>query len=211
MNFLKKKPNKRQLSAFSISLLIHALLFLILIFIEVRYYPVKIRGTSIQLIDVSPYLPPENSKSVKIQKKINIHKIPKKKTEKVKLQSSDKETSSVIDTASRKPAIALPKPGHPDTGNSALKYASTLLDTFLVRHPEYAKYILQQQAKNLMNNKKDKMFTRLEAENRINDELHKYIKENFPEGSEHAMNPNGGPGMQIPIDGLIEAIKKIFK
>ena len=39
----------------------------------------------------------------------------------------------------------------------------------------------------------------------------KYLKEHFPEGSEHAMSPYGGPGMQIPIDGLIDDIKKIFE
>jgi hypothetical protein len=70
---------------------------------------------------------------------------------------------------------------------------------------------LEQQAKELVENKNIKKFSRLELEKRINEEMAKYLKENYPEGSEHAMSPYGGPGMQIPIDGLIDAIKKIFE
>ncbi len=84
-----------------------------------------------------------------------------------------------------------------------------MLDTFLVRHPEYAKFILQQQAKRLAENRK--AVTRYDIVRKINDELHEYIQKNFPEGSEHAMSPYGGQGMQIPIDGLIDAIKDVFK
>ena len=87
-----------------------------------------------------------------------------------------------------------------------LKFAETLLDTFLIRYPQYASMVLKQHAKALAS----KSFTRETLINRINDELHKYIRRNFPEGSEHEINPYTGPGIQIPIDDLINIVKKIF-
>ena len=87
-----------------------------------------------------------------------------------------------------------------------LKFAETLLDTFLIRYPQYASMVLKQHAKALAS----KSFTRETLINRINDGLHKYIRRNFPEGSEHEINPYTGPGIQIPIDDLINIVKKIF-
>ncbi len=116
---------------------------------------------------------------------------------------------TVIDTIKIKQEIKIPSIERSATSGEDLKFAANLLDTFLVRNPEYARFILQQQAKILV--KIEKRFTRYELERKINKQLHEYIQKNFPEGSEHAMNPNVGPGMQIPIDGLIDAIKDIFK
>ncbi len=117
-----------------------------------------------------------------------------------------------IDT-SYKPesAISAKNKSTADTNKIYTLTAEALLDTLLVRHPEYRQYILEQQVKNFSADKKNPLFAKMTIENKINKVLHDYLKENFPEGSEHAMNPNGGPGMQIPIDGLIDAIKKIFK
>ncbi|MGB5529693.1 MAG: hypothetical protein WBQ32_06970 [Ignavibacteriaceae bacterium] len=87
-----------------------------------------------------------------------------------------------------------------------LKYARTLLDSFLITHPEYSSLILKQQAKELVDNK----FSRLNLEDKIAHDIYLYLKEKYPEGSEHEMNKYAGPGVQIPIDDLIELIKDLF-
>ncbi len=208
MNSVKKKTNKDRIIVLIISVLLHAILFLILLLVEVRYNPGKNAAVSYTVLSITTgTYQKEDKKEIPVR-------IKNRKTEtKIKKQSAEvpnvkEDLPSAIDSTSQIAVIDTSNKAIADTG---LKYASTLLDTFLVRHPEYAKYILQQQAKDLVKDKNTKMFTRLEMETRINDVLHKYIMENFPEGSEHAMNPNGGPGMQIPIDGLIDAIRKIFK
>ena len=134
------------------------------------------------------------------------------RTQKTKQKESPKikeEKESVVDTTITNKKEQIVKSEKPDSTEDDLKFAASLLDTFLVRHPEYAKFILQQQAKRLAENRK--AVTRYDIVRKINDELHEYIQKNFPEGSEHAMSPYGGPGMQIPIDGLIDAIKDVFK
>lgn len=93
-----------------------------------------------------------------------------------------------------------------DSSQQYLKLAQSLLDTFLVRNPEYAKLILQEQAKGLAKKK----FAREVIVKRLNEALHKYIRENYPEGSRHAINQYTGPGIQIPIDKLINLVLKIF-
>jgi len=87
-----------------------------------------------------------------------------------------------------------------------LEFAKTLLDTFLIRNPQYASMVLKQEAKALAYKK----FSRETLIKRINDELHKYILKHFPKGSEHELNPYTGPGLQIPIDDVINLVKKIF-
>lgn len=210
MNPIKKKPGRKQILVILLSVLIHVIALFILFFIEIKYGPEKITGTRIQ-IDITTQSGDGEPQNKSVKKIIAKH-IRKRKITVNNKTAIEEKVPLTIDTSSvnnklKKPVISAAS----DTDKPDLKYASTLLDTFLIRHPEYAKYILRQHGKNLVKNKNNNMFSRLEAENMVNDELHKYLKENFPEGSEHAMNPNGGPGMQIPIDGLIDAIKKIFK
>ena len=208
MNPFKKKKNRDHLIIFSLSVLIHVILFLIFMLTEINYYPSKITYTTLRLINIAPGKTQKGIKNEKPGKAEKIHYVPQAGHFKNNIPNKKVETAAVADTVLNLKKLNKSNGASADTN---LKYASTLLDTFLVRHPEYARYILQQQAKNLVENKNNKMFTRLEMETKINDELHKYIKQNFPEGSEHAMNNSAGPGMQIPIDGLIDAIKKIFK
>ena len=149
---------------------------------------------------------------IKTEKQIEKPAFPIKpdKKEAINKKSNEEAEKTEIDTISNKKLIKISGTVRVDTIYHNLNFAATLLDSFLVRHPEYSHYILQQQAKELVENKNIKKFSRLALEERINEELDKYLKEYYPEGSEHEMNPNGGPGMQIPIDGLIDAIKEIF-
>ncbi len=93
-----------------------------------------------------------------------------------------------------------------ETGNQYLNFSRSLLDSLLVINPGYTKLILKERIKNL----KDTVSIRLEWEKRINDEIHKYLREYYPEGSENAINKYTGPGINIPIDDLIEIMKGIF-
>jgi hypothetical protein len=206
---LHKKNSKKEKSiALILSILIHGILFLILLILKVEPSPgQRSLYTILNFVEIKP-----EKHEVINKKKLTIQPIPyKQKNETVKTdkQKDIVKEQAVIDTAIEKTKIY--KNEQIDSSYLSLKFAATLLDSFLVLHPEYGKYILQQQAKELVENKKIKQFSRLELEKRINEEMAKYLKENYPEGSEHAMSPYGGPGMQIPIDGLIDAIKKIFE
>ncbi len=204
MKPLKKSYKKEKSIAFALSILIHGILFLILLIIVVEPSPgQKSLYTILNFVEVKPEIPNKTKQTVK-----PIPSERKKETVKINNQKNIEE-KTIIDTTSEKPKVY--KIEQVDSSYLSLKFAATLLDSFLVRHPEYSKYILQQQAKELVENKNIKRFSRLELEKRINEEMAKYLKENYPEGSEHAMSPYGGPGMQIPIDGLIDAIKKIFE
>jgi len=87
-----------------------------------------------------------------------------------------------------------------------LKYAKTLLDSFLITHPEYSSLILKQQAKEIAENK----FSRLNLEKKITEEIYIYLKERYPKGPERDFNKYAGPGIQIPIGDLIDLIKDLF-
>ena len=87
-----------------------------------------------------------------------------------------------------------------------MNFSRTLLDSFLITNPGYSKLILKERVKNL----KDTVSMRQQWEKRINDAIHKYLRENYPEGSEHAINKYTGPGINIPIDDLTDKIKGIF-
>ena len=87
-----------------------------------------------------------------------------------------------------------------------LKYAKTLLDSFLITHPEYRSLILKQQAKELAENK----FSRINLEDKIAQEICIYLKERYPKGPERDFNKYAGPGIQIPIGDLIDLIKDLF-
>lgn len=87
-----------------------------------------------------------------------------------------------------------------------LKYAKTLLDSFLITYPEYSSLILKQQAKELAGNK----LSRLNLEEKIAQEIYIYLKERYPKGPERDFNKYAGPGIQIPIGDLIDLIKDLF-
>lgn len=93
-----------------------------------------------------------------------------------------------------------------ETGNLNLNFSRSLLDSLLITNPGYSKLILKERIKNL----KDTASIRQEWEKRLNDEIHKYLREYYPDGSENAINKYTGPGINIPIDDLIDEIKGIF-
>ena len=207
MALLKNEINKEKIISISLSILLHGILVIIFLLIEIKYPTVE-KNKPIQLNIKIIQQQPEKVETVKLPTiKRKIHR-----TQKTKQKESPKikeEKESVVDTTITNKKEQIVKSEKPDSTEDDLKFAASLLDTFLVRHPEYAKFILQQQAKRLAENRK--AVTRYDIVRKINDELHEYIQKNFPEGSEHAMSPYGGPGMQIPIDGLIDAIKDVFK
>ena len=92
------------------------------------------------------------------------------------------------------------------SGDRYLNFSRSPLDSLLISNPGYTKLILKERIKNL----KDTVSIRLEWEKRINYEIHKYLREYYPEGSENAINKYTGPGINIPIDDLIEIMKGIF-
>lgn len=217
---LFKKPDKEKTASLLISVLIHGIFILVIIFIKIDYNQVKKTGYSeLNFVEIKP----EEQKSVQsekqVQKKNKAVHIREKETVRIKQQKVEEHADNLIDTVSvKRPTDStsnskknyITRNQLADTTLHSLKFAATLLDSFLVRHPEYGKYILQEQAKELVENKNIKKFSRLALEQRINEELDKYLKQHYPEGSEHEINPYTGPGLQIPIDDLIDAIKDIF-
>lgn len=220
MNLFKKNFKKEKAAALLLSILAHSFLILILIFIKIEYTRVNEAGYSVlNFVEIKPLEKNIIEKKEPEQTIKSIVHSKNKEPAKIEQQRAEEQASSltdttfhkkIIDTTSNKGKIYITRSQLEDTTYRSLKFAATLLDSFLVRHPEYGKYILQEQAKELVENKNIKKFSRLALEQRINEELDKYLQEHFPEGSEHEINPYTGPGLQIPIDDLIDAIKKIF-
>ena len=220
MNLLKKNFDREKTAALLLSILLHGFFIVILIFIKIEYSNVKRIGYSVlNLVEIKPEekdIVEEKKPEKKINSTVHNQKREPVKTKQQKVKEvvkTAKDTisnKSVVDSTLNKGKIFITRKELADTTYNSLKFAATLLDSFLVRHPEYGKYILQEQAKELVENKNIKKFSRLALEQRINEELDKYLKQHYPEGSEHEINPYTGPGLQIPIDDLIDAIKKIF-
>lgn len=105
-----------------------------------------------------------------------------------------------------KSEIQAAEPSEKEKRHIYLKYARTLLDSFLVTHPEYSALILKQQAKELT----EKKNSRLSFEDKITHDIYLYLKARYPEGREHEMNKYTSPGIQIPIGDLIDLIKDLF-
>jgi hypothetical protein len=218
LNFKKKNIPKNKVISLILSILIHLIIFTALIIIRLEIpSPETSSYTILNFIKTSPgksqaaekpklinkvVSPPEDKKESRLKKE---------KEAANNLITNEKEKTET-DTTIEKPVIKVPGSAITDTSREMrLKFAATLLDSFLVRHPEYSEYILQQQAKALVENRNIKKFSRMELEEKVNKELDDYLKKYYPEGSEHAINKYTGPGLQIPLDGLIESIKKIFK
>ena len=220
MNLLKKNFDKKKAAALLLSILLHSFFIVILIFIKIEYSNVKrISYSVLNFVEIKPE-EKDIVEEKEPEKKIN-NTVRNQKREPVKIKQQKVKgivktakdsisNKSVVDSTLNKDKIFISRKQLEDTTYHSLKFAATLLDSFLVRHPEYGKYILQEQAKELVENKNIKKFSRLALEQRINEELDKYLKQQYPEGSEHEINPYTGPGLQIPIDDLIDAIKKIF-
>ena len=110
------------------------------------------------------------------------------------------------DTTSSESEYSSVEPSEKETKQLYLKYARTILDSFLISHPEYSRLILKQQAKELAEYK----FSRLNLEKKIAQEIYIYLKERYPNGPERDFNKYAGPGIQIPIGDLIDLIKDLF-
>jgi hypothetical protein len=199
-NYRRKKP-----SAFILSILVHGIIFLIFIIIEFEFigYKKDVYST-ITLIEKSI---PKNEEELELDRKMVIQQ---------KKERPDINDSLVLKTV---PHIASDTSGKAvfifqtelADSNEIFKFARTLLDSFLILHPEYTRYVLSELAKNIEENPGDKKsFSRHALEKKINDELHKYISEKFPQGSQHEINKYTGPGINIPMGDLINIIKKIF-
>ena len=220
MNLLKKNFDREKTAALLLSILLHSFFIVILIFIKIEYSNVKrISYSVLNFVEIKPEekdiveeKKPEKkiNNTVRNQKREPVKIKQQKVKEVVKTAKDSISNKSVVDSTLNKGKIFISRKQLEDTTYHSLKFAATPLDSFLVRHPEYGKYILQEQAKELVENKNIKKFSRLALEQRINEELDKYLKQHYPEGSEHEINPYTGPGLQIPIDDLIDAIKKIF-
>ena len=198
---MKKSKNTEKShirTSFLVSFLLHLVVVVIFIFIKFESFSSDVPEYS----TIEFYKAPDVTKPQTINKKK--HQPTKEKSiEKIKVQEPIVSIDTLIE---RKDTFKIDSSRNTNP-DQYLEFARTLLDTFLVRNPQYASMVLKQQAKALAHKK----FDRETLIKRINDELHNYIRKYFPEGSEHAINPYTGPGLQIPIDDLINLVKKIFQ
>ena len=198
MKKIKNQNGNNIRTSILISFFLHLIVLLIFAIIEFRNLPTRAFEYSTIKFSEAPATVLQQ-KPIKTEKRF----IARKK----EVEKSDtlNQVASLDSVSGKKDSV---KTVLPDTTSNEeyLEFAETLLDTFLVRNPQYASMVLKQKAKALAN----KSFTRETLINRINDELHKYIQRNYPEGSEHAINPYTGPGLNIPIDDVIDLVKKIF-
>lgn len=124
----------------------------------------------------------------------------------VTIQRESTVTIEVEDSILDKPEIIVSDSVRPAENELYLKFARTFLDSLLISNPGYSRLILTEKIKGL----KDSVFARQELERKVNDAIHKYLMEHYPEGSGNAINQYTGPGINIPIDDLIGIIKGIF-
>jgi len=189
------------------SVVLHGILLAILAFVKIgeenikqpRYITLAISGSVKQK-------PEEKSEpKLKFGKEINS----RTKSVQNELDISPEESAvviEVVDSINNKPEIVISDSAEENGREQYLKFARSLLDSFLVSNPSYGKLILIEQIKGL----KDSAFALQNLERKINDDLHKYLRENYPEGSANAINKYTGPGINIPIDDLIDIIGGIF-
>lgn len=197
MKKFRKTEKGHTRTSFLVSILLHLVAVAIFISIKLESSLTDVpEYTTIEFYKIPDVTQP---KTVKKKKRLLAKE---KRIEKIKVQEPIVSIDTLIE---KKDTVKIDSSKHTDT-DQYLEFARTLLDTFLVRNPQYATMVLKQQAKALANKK----FTRESLIKRINDQLHEYIRKNFPEGSEHALNPYTGPGLQIPIDNVIDLVKKIF-
>lgn len=190
-----------------VSLLIHGFAFLTLILFEFRFILPK-EPVYLEIIFDEVTLKSFKEEIKSRQTKINETK-PQNISEKLIKDTpvyKDDFVENTNDTTLSESEYVSTEPSEKEKRQVYLKYARTVLDSFLIRHPEYSSLILEQQAKELIENK----FSRLNLEDKIAQEIYLYLKERYPEGPEQDINKYTGPGIQIPIGDLIDIIKDLF-
>ena len=167
-------------------------------------------------INFTQVVPPKPSTKIKPEEKPQSKKekikLPEKPHEEIQKDEENKITTK-LDTTPIQQVYETPQVTYKDTVSPNLKFAKTLLDTFLVLHPEYSKYVLEDQARNLIEDKNNKENIRLAMEKKINDMLHSYIRQQYlGNAGNAALDKYTGPGVgvHVPLDGLIDAVKKLF-
>lgn len=217
MKFSRKQNPGPHKTAFLISFILHGFVFVLFFIINIETPERKIPGyiiinfsSGLQQTPFGNKTKAEVKNGIGIKVKKQKFPLPEKKNHN-KVQAVQKNLTGIINDTTEKSS---PLYSISDSTQYDLNFARSLLDTFLVKHPEYSSLILKEQSKEL----KDKKLTaqspallRATIERKLNEEIHKYLASKFPEGSEHAMNKYTGPGLQIPIGDLIDMIKKILK
>lgn len=189
------------------SICLHTFIFIILAFINIGDENIKQpRYINLTFSEFERQKNEEKSESQQKDTKVIKAKKNKDNSEVDLLQHSDLVTIEIEDTIINKPEIVISDSAEVEGREQYLKFARSLLDSFLISNPSYSKLILIEQIKGL----KDSAFALQNLERKINDDLHKYLKENYPEGSDNAINKYTGPGISIPIDDLIDILGGIF-
>jgi len=88
-----------------------------------------------------------------------------------------------------------------------LKMARSILDSFLILHPEYRKHILTEHSKII----KENVPPFIKPGKRMNAYISKLLRETYPEGADYALYKNLNPGFNFPIDKLIDFVKGIIE
>ncbi len=118
----------------------------------------------------------------------------------VNLTSLDEDSLLVkIDTLTSNPYW-------PKLRNDQLKTVQKLLDSLLISHPEYRKYILAERSKFLSN--ETLPFTKQQKQ--LDTYLVDFLRKNYPEGADYGIYDKLNPGVNIPIDKLINLIGHLF-
>ena len=201
--------NKKRLFPFILSILLHGICLLIFTIIKFELIDYsKDNYSTIILIEKYPdQSVPKNEIKLKSERDIMVQQ------NREELNINDSLVLEIVphvvsDTSDKDVFISQTELAD---SNENLKFARSLLDTFLILHPEYNSYILSELSKKMEENPDDKKsFSRADLEKKINDELHKYISEKFPQGSQYEINKYTGPGVNIPIGDLIDIIRSIF-
>ena len=202
LNGFEKQLNKKPVF---LSILVHIILLITFMFFQFGNSSTSEPGYSTILFSEIPAKTTEEDKTVT---KRQLEKEPVIKNEKPVIAEKIviKQTEIIMDSSLTSKDTSVVSSVINDDDYNYLQFAQSLLDTFLVRNPVYAKFILKEQAKGIAKRK----FSRQTLVKKLNDELHKYFKEKYPEGSDQAINENVGPGLQIPIGDVINLVKKIF-
>lgn len=207
MDFKNIYTSQKNLS-FLFSLLLHLLVFVIFAFIRSGDFFIVIPEYSIITFSETPEKK-QTEKRLPKEKFIVKEYLQKEKeysSDKIVTEMNKKKDELLADSLSINKDTGQAFFIESDNSDQYLKLAQSLLDTFLVRNPAYAKMILKEQAKGLGKKK----FAKATLVKRLNEELHKYIQKNYPVGSGHAINQYTGPGLQIPLDKLIDLVSRIF-
>jgi len=194
--------------ALFLSVFLHGVTLVICLFMKYEFDAYKISSYSvITFTEISSRKSIEKSEVV--QEEINETKTKHfiKKSEEETPLVKNEISNMTEDTSISKSDFLTSKSEKAEDSEKYLRFARTLLDTFLITHPEYSSLILIEQTKTL----KDDKFSRRNLERKLNDEIHTYLSEKYQKGSDHAINKYTGPGVNIPIGDLVDIVKNIFE